>query len=201
VTLAGLAARRLEEMVSLMHRVCAISAAVACQAIDQRRAALGPTLGTAHAAVRRVIRGMSTPGDFPPTTADMQRLVSVLSSEEGLGFQVSTTTTTTTSNNLALSSKKKAKRGSPALSSDLDDGGGDGGSDDGGDSSSPPRRQRSQRLSVPAPQPGTNRCALCPLPAAGGLDTGRGSGEKKTVLCSRHLSFLSFMHPPVHVNE
>jgi histidine ammonia-lyase len=79
VTMASLSARRLTDMVLLMHRCCAISAAVACQAVDLRQAQLAPQLQSVYAKVRSVIRGLHHPGDRPPSTAEMHQLVSIVS--------------------------------------------------------------------------------------------------------------------------
>ena len=95
MTLAGLAARRLQEMVSIMRRCCAVSAIIACQAIDLRyqypmgrtehserlRGAtlvLGPRLRPAYEAVRRVVPAMRRDEDSAPQTRVMHALVDAL---------------------------------------------------------------------------------------------------------------------------
>ena len=88
MTLAGLAARRLQEMVSLMRRCCAIGAIIACQAVDLRyqyperlRGAalvLAPRLRLAYEAVRRVVPAMRRDGDSPPQTRVVHALVDAL---------------------------------------------------------------------------------------------------------------------------
>jgi histidine ammonia-lyase len=73
MTMAPLAARRLDEMVGLGERICAIELVVAAQAIDLRSpAALGGATGRVHAAIRRAVP-FTGKGDPPP-----QDLVPVL---------------------------------------------------------------------------------------------------------------------------
>jgi histidine ammonia-lyase len=70
MTMAGLAARRLQDMLSLAHRVLSISAIIAAQAIDLRgRERLGERLLSVHGRIRELIPEMQ-PGDPPPASCE-----------------------------------------------------------------------------------------------------------------------------------
>ena len=69
LTMAGLSARRLRQFVRLASRCLAISATIACQAIDLRQCRLSPTLRKVHESVRQHVTKMAK-GDPPPSSLD-----------------------------------------------------------------------------------------------------------------------------------
>jgi len=76
MTMAGLGARRLAEMVGLGLRVAAISSVIAAEAVDLRgRDRLGPPLRAVHERIRGIVPGLA-PGDPPP--ADLEPLIAAL---------------------------------------------------------------------------------------------------------------------------
>mmetsp|Transcript_14751 Transcript_14751/g.22238 ORF Transcript_14751/g.22238 Transcript_14751/m.22238 type:complete len:86 (+) Transcript_14751:153-410(+) len=82
--MAGLAARRLIDMVHLATRAAAVGVVIACQAIDLRGVdRLGSTLKKVHKSVRTIIPKMGV-GESPPM--ELEPLVKQL----GVGFLSST---------------------------------------------------------------------------------------------------------------
>ena len=70
MTMAGLAARRLQDMIHLSQRVLSISAIIVAQAVDLRgRDRLGQMLGEMHSRIRRIVPEMNA-GDSPPSCYD-----------------------------------------------------------------------------------------------------------------------------------
>lgn len=71
MTMAGLAARRLQQMVTLTYRVLSISAVIAAQAVDIRGPErLGGGLAAAHGLIRGLVPEMRA-GDPPPASCEM----------------------------------------------------------------------------------------------------------------------------------
>lgn len=76
MTMAGLAARRLQDMTALSQRVLSISAVIAAQAVDLRsKARLGAELLAVHTRIRALVPEM-LPGDPPP--ASYEQLVGAI---------------------------------------------------------------------------------------------------------------------------